>query len=70
MAEKLTPFRRKVLEYIEYHSEGRKYGCRVPDAWIEEADSSVRDGQSTPRDLNGRRLTPAGRLALENTDDR
>lgn len=65
MAEKLTPFRRKVLEHIEY-----QYGCRVPDAWIEEADSSVRDGQSTPRDLNGRKLTPAGRLALENTDDR
>src|SRR5690606_25786651 len=67
MAERLTPLRRKVLEHIEIHSEGGKYGVRVPDAWIEEADASVLDGQSTPRDLNGRKLTESGRQALRPT---
>lgn len=67
MGEKMTDLRRKVLEHIEYHSEGGKYGCRVPDAWIEEAEASVREGQSTPRGLDGRKLTHAGRQALKDS---
>lgn len=31
---------------------------------LTEADASVADGQSTPRDLNGRKLTDAGRATL------
>lgn len=69
MRERLTDFRRKVLEHIEFHSEGGIYGVSVPDAWIEEADASVVDGQSTPRGLNGRKLTPAGRAALNEARD-
>lgn len=62
---KLTPLRIKVLQHIETHSDGGKWPVRVPDAWIDEADRSVADGQSTPRDINGRKLTEAGRAALE-----
>lgn len=66
MSEKgnLTDLRRKVLEHIDYWTKDGG-SCRVPDGWIEEADQSVKDGQSTPRGLNGRKLTPAGRLALQ-----
>lgn len=60
----LTEFRAKVLRHIENHSEGGKYGVRVPDSWIDEANASVADGQSTPRGMDGRKLTEAGRRAL------
>lgn len=69
MGEKSKELRRMVLEHIEYHSEGGKYGCRVPDPWIDEADASARDGQSTARGLDGRKLTDAGRRALEVRDE-
>jgi hypothetical protein len=61
----MTKARREVLEHIWRHSDGGKYGVAVPEAWIEEADRSVKDGQSTPRGPGGRILTEAGRRALQ-----
>jgi hypothetical protein len=61
----LTKARREVLEHIERHSDGGRHRVRVPDAWIEEAEQSVQDGQSTPRWPSGRKLTEAGRRALQ-----
>lgn len=61
---KLTELRAKVLRHIELHSEQGKYGAIVPNEWIEEAEASVRDGQSTPRGLGGRKLTIIGLRAL------
>ncbi|MEN6544443.1 MAG: hypothetical protein ABFE07_00200 [Armatimonadia bacterium] len=59
---KLTDYRAKVLRHIEFHSEGGKYTSRVPDEWIDEANASVRDGQSVF--IGGRKLTADGRRAL------
>lgn len=60
---KLTKERMLVLRHIAAHDEGGKHGVRVPNAWIEEANASIEDGQ-TGRNALGRYLTPAGRAAL------
>ena len=60
---KLTKARLQVLRHIANHDDGGRWGVRVPDAWIEEANASIVDGQ-TGRNALGRYLTPAGRLAL------
>lgn len=60
----ITELRAKVLRHIDDHSYGGRWGTRVPDAWIDEANQSVVDGQSTPRDMEGRKLTELGRTAL------
>ncbi len=61
---KLTEIRAKVLAHIELHSARGRFPCRVPDAWIEEANASIADGQSTHMEAKGRVLTDAGRAAL------
>lgn len=61
---KLTELRARVLRHIERHSEHGKYGALVPNEWIDEAEASVRDGQSTPRGRDGRKLTIVGLRAL------
>lgn len=57
------PLRARVLAHIELHSEGGRWGVRVPDDWIDEANASVEDGQSV-RGRDGRRLTEKGRSDL------
>lgn len=66
---KLTQERRRVLEHIERHSCGGRFPCRVPDAWILEANQSLIDGQTAIR-TGGRVLTPAGRAALSDQGER
>lgn len=65
---KLTPFRRKTLEHIQAINDASGSGARCPyGEMIEEAEASIRDGQSEWRDVPygaGRWLTDAGREAL------
>ncbi|TXN43570.1 hypothetical protein [Methylobacterium sp. WL7] len=71
--ERLTSLRRKTLEHIQAVNEASGSGARCPyGEMIEEAEASIRDGQSEWRDVPygaGRWLTDAGREALSKEKD-